>query len=63
MVFTTAAGMGLVCAAAAAAGAWMLMTDPDRLMWAAGGDAGSLVTLITRTAVLLTSAAIALVGG
>ena len=35
VVFTTAAGLGLVCAVLAAGGAWMLMTDPDRLMWIA----------------------------
>ncbi len=34
-VFTAAAGVGLVCAVVAATGAWMLMTDPDRLMWVA----------------------------
>lgn len=33
--FTAAAGLGLVCAVVAATGAWMLMTDPDRLMWVA----------------------------
>jgi hypothetical protein len=35
VVVTAAAGMGIVFAMAAAAGAWMLMTNPDRLMWAA----------------------------
>ncbi len=35
VVVTAAAGMGFICAVAAAIAAWMLMTDPDRLMWAA----------------------------
>lgn len=62
VLVTAAATMGFACAVAAAAGAWMLMTHPDRLMWAAPGDTGSVATLITRTAALLASAALALVG-
>lgn len=62
VLFTAVAAIGFLCAVAAAAGAWMLMTDPDRLMWAATGDAGSMATFITRTAARLASAALALVG-
>ncbi len=63
VVFTAAAGMGFVCALAAAAGAWVLITGPDRLVWAAASDAGSLATIVARTAALLASATLALVGG
>ncbi len=62
-VVTAAAGMGIVCAVAAAVGAWMLMTDPDRLMWAAASDAGVLTTLIARAAAICTAAALSLAGG
>lgn len=55
--------MGIVCAVAAAVGAWMLMTDPDRLMWAAASDAGVLTTLIARAAAICTAAALSLAGG
>lgn len=61
-VVTAAAGLGVVCALAAAAGAWMLMTSPDRLLWATS-DAGSMMAIIARTTALLTSAALTLVGG
>ena len=42
--------------------AWMLMTSPDRLLWATS-DAGSMMAIIARTTALLTSAALTLVGG
>lgn len=54
--------MGIVCAMAATAGAWMLMTNPDGLLWVAS-DAGPLMAIIARTAALLTSAALTMVGG
>ncbi len=62
VVVTAAAGMGIVCAMAATAGAWMLMTNPDGLLWVAS-DAGPLMAIIARTAALLTSAALTMVGG